>query len=261
MHARRVARGLVTSLVWLVGCGGGGASLNGAKLEGDDVTVSQVAVSSSCSVVDCVIAASQLIALAPLVPGADLDVAELQRHLFGCPKMVSATPAVMALDWGTGCTGPDGRDRHGRMQIDARDAVLADGPIRLSIESYGASGWSLTGDAVLHVAGGATSFELAQGTLTSDRVYHVSASFSVSIDAQDSAHPSLVSGTGSVDGVAFSIEQALKVPSDCAHPTGGTVSVELAPDRSALADFGAGGACDDLFTLTIGSDWQEVHLD
>ncbi|MFO0982801.1 MAG: hypothetical protein U1E76_13895 [Planctomycetota bacterium] len=260
----RASTGLMGIIVpALLGCGGGGGAGGSVTLSGDDVTVAQDALASSTALADCVVAATRLLQFTPVVPESDLDTHALFAQLFQCPTLAPDSPTRASFDWGSGCLGRDGRTRRGRMTVDVTGAVLEPLPGVLAVTGYGDDHSALDGSADVNFAvAGVIKFTLTGLRLTMDQTYDVKGELSVTLAAAPDPLQTRyeVGGSGSVGGVAFTIETPLRVQQDCAHPVSGTMTIELDGNRTAHADFG-GDTCDDVVALTVGESWQEVHLE
>ncbi len=204
--------------------------------------------------------------------------------LAGCAVVTRDTvsmPHTATIDFGTGCTGADGRTRSGKI------LVSYDGPYRnpgttitITFDNYFVNGNQVLGTKTIHNDGtngdGFLSFSInvsgqmvlasGAGTITwtsqRTRVWIAGESTQTRDDDQYS-----ITGTGSgtaANGDQFNgtIQTPLirnLAPGCRGHFTQGTVLLQRTGRPDKLVDFGT-GACDDEAVVTINGHTHLIHL-
>jgi hypothetical protein len=203
------------------------------------------------------------------------------KYLNGCAvvtKSTNTTPQVITIDFGTSCTGKDGKVRSGKIIVTS-DAFTTFPSIRKkTFDNYSVDGRKITGTMVKtilkdndnHVRTATfqedVTVNLPNGEGTAHRVANLTRQYQLNeLGVQDDNQ---VISWGTVEFTRFSgakttktIAQAnpLVFSAQCHHIVSGIVSFTTSNNRSWSINFG-NGECDNKAILTMGSKSKEINI-
>lgn len=191
---------------------------------------------------------------------------------------MSGTTRKMTIDFGTGCTGNDGRTRAGKILVSMTGRYRAQGTvITITFDGYSVNGNKIEGTKTITNMGknsnGNPYFEIkvTGGKITtsdnkvitwqSDRVREWTKGYSTLTPLDDEySITGSASGTNR-NGVNYSadITKALQVKIGCRWIESGTISVTPSGKATRVIDYG-NGDCDDSATVTINNKTYNITL-
>jgi len=202
-------------------------------------------------------------------------------YLTDCPIITinkNATPQVITIDFGTSCTGKDGKVRSGKIIITSASFTTFPSVRDKSFENYTVDGKKIEGsitktisrDQVNNIRTAVISENITitfpDGEGSAKRVANLTRQYqrNVLLNKNDNQ----IVSWGTVEFTRISGVVVTKtIPSDdplvfkmeCHHIVSGTVSVVTSNNRSWTIDYGDGD-CDNLATLTIGEKTKEIKI-
>ncbi|MBI3136017.1 MAG: hypothetical protein HYZ14_15170 [Bacteroidetes bacterium] len=187
-------------------------------------------------------------------------------------------PKTVTIDFGDGCTGPNGRTKKGKIIIDISNDIRVEGTTRvLTFEDFWIDDVTVTGSRTATNIGLSTSGNILiseTGTTVATRdgnsrtrtVNHQREWIQGSSTCEREDDEFLITGSGTITGACGEgthtiIEPLYVTPGACNYILSGTIKVERGNHRGGTIDFGD-GACDNTATLTTNhGDVFEINLD
>lgn len=202
-------------------------------------------------------------------------------YLTDCPVITvnkTATPQVMTIDFGTACTGKDGKVRSGKIIVTSTSFTTFPSVRDKSFDNYFVDGKKIEGSVAKMITKDqennirtavikeniTITFPDGEGKAT--RVADLTRQYQRNtllnpLDNQivswGTVEFTRVSGVKVTKTVTSQDPLAFKVA--CHHIVSGTVSVTTSDNRSWTINFGD-GACDNKATLTIGDKTKEIKI-
>ena len=202
-------------------------------------------------------------------------------YLTDCPVITvnkTATPQVMTIDFGTACTGKDGKVRSGKIIVTSTSFTTFPSVRDKSFDNYFVDGKKIEGSVAKTITKDqennirtavikeniTITFPDGEGKAT--RVADLTRQYQRNtllnpLDNQivswGTVEFTRVSGVKVTKTVTSQDPLAFKVA--CHHIVSGTVSVTTSDNRSWTINFGD-GACDNKATLTIGDKTKEIKI-
>lgn len=189
-----------------------------------------------------------------------------------------SSPRVVTIDFGTGCTGKDGKIRSGKISVTATSFKTFPSIRTKTFQNYIVDGKKVEGTIVKTILQDkvnnvrtATSREDITVTLpdnqgTSHRVADLTRIYDFEVsgvraDNKVTSWGSVVFTKASGVTITKTIEETnpLVYTASCHHIVSGLVSVTTSNGRSWSINFGTGD-CDNLATLTMGGKTREIRL-
>lgn len=201
-----------------------------------------------------------------------------------CPTITYQNPAgtfpnVITLDWGSGCTGQDGRFRSGALVVEVSDSYFTEGSVRsITSQNYSVNNWLVEGTRTVTNLGENSNGQLQWsvvvnnasitdpdgniGTWSTDRVR-------TQIDGAETE--SLLDDSYEITGTASGVNRkgnsytaTITVPLtknfDCRWVSSGVVEVTGQSGRTRTVDYG-NGDCDNEATVSFANGSQrEITL-
>ena len=206
---------------------------------------------------------------------------ESSAYLNDCPVITvdkTATPQVMTIDFGTACTGKDGKVRSGKITVTSTSFTTFPSVRDRSFDNYSVDGKKIEGSVTKTITKDQVNnirtavlqenititFPNNEGTAT--RVANLTRQYQRNTPA-NSADNQIVSW-GTVEFTRISGVKVTKTITStdplvfkvsCQHIVSGTVSVTTSDNRSWILNYGD-GTCDNKATLTIGTKTKEIKI-
>jgi hypothetical protein len=206
---------------------------------------------------------------------------ESSAYLNDCPVITvdkTATPQVMTIDFGTACTGKDGKVRSGKITVTSTSFTTFPSVRDRSFDNYSVDGKKIEGSVTKTITKDQVNnirtavlqenititFPNNEGTAT--RVANLTRQYQRNTPA-NSADNQIVSW-GTVEFTRISGVKVTKTITStdplvfkvsCQHIVSGTVSVTTSDNRSWTLNYGD-GTCDNKATLTIGTKTKEIKI-
>ena len=193
-------------------------------------------------------------------------------------KDTTASPEVITIDFGTSCTGKDGKIRSGKIIVSSDSFTTFPSVRKKSFENYSVDGKKIEGSMVKTILKDndnnirtATIQEDITVTLpnnegTAHRVANLTRQYQLNeLGIQDDSQ---VVSWGTVEFTRISGVKVTKTISavdplvykaDCHHIVSGTVSLTTSNNHNWSVNFG-NGECDNKATLTIGNRTKEITM-
>ncbi len=202
-------------------------------------------------------------------------------YLSDCPVVTfntTASPEVLTIDFGTSCTGKDGKIRSGKIIITSESFKTFPSVRDKSFDNYIVDGKKITGSIVKTILkDNVNNIRTAQITEnvtinfpdnegSSTRVSNITRQYQRG--ALGIRNDNQVVSWGTVEFTRLSgvkmnktitAENPLVFMADCHHIVSGIVSITTSNNRSWTIDYG-NGDCDNLATLTIGGKAKIIKI-
>jgi len=201
-----------------------------------------------------------------------------------CPSVTYQSPAgtfpnVITIDWGAGCTGPDGRFRSGAIVVEVSECHFTAGAVRtFTSQNYTVNGWQVEGVRTVTNLGdndqgqmqwnivvnnaSITDPDGAVGTWSTDRVRtQVEGGETESLSDDSYEITGTASGTNR-KGNSYTAEiiSPLYKSFECRWISSGVIEVTGSAGRSRQLDYGD-GTCDNKATVTfVNGNQREITL-
>ncbi len=212
-----------------------------------------------------------------------LKSANMANMLFlgDCPLVTfdrKATPQVMTIDFGTGCSGKDGKTRSGKIIVTSTAFNVFPSVRSKSFENFMVEGKKISGSVTKSISKDqennirtavvqeniTITFPNAEGTAT--RVANMTRQYMRSALANPADNQVVSWGTVEftrISGVkvtkTIAAEKPLVYKAACRHIVSGVVSFKNSENKSWKIDYGT-GVCDNIATLTIGDKTKEIKI-
>ncbi len=206
---------------------------------------------------------------------------ESSAYLTDCPVITvdkTATPQVMTIDFGTACTGKDGKVRSGKITVTSTSFTTFPSVRDRSFDNYSVDGKKIEGSVTKTITKDQVNnirtavlqenititFPNNEGTAT--RVANLTRQYQRNTPANSADNQIVSWGT-----VEFTRLSGIKVTKtitstdplvfkvSCRHIVSGTVSVTTSDNRSWTINYGD-GTCDNKAALTIGAKTKEIKI-
>jgi hypothetical protein len=193
-------------------------------------------------------------------------------QLAACPEVkFDLLAKQFTLDYGTGCTGADGKTRSGSITVQYSGTISTGVTLTLTYNNYKANNKTFNGQMSVTAAISSIAIEIKNGTVTDENgTSTINANFTMTADLKGTPKdPSddvyLVSGSGTVvesnKSYSFTMTEALRFEVGCSYPTSGKMTVTSNGGQPATVDFfPENGACDDVVLVTIGNLSTKINL-
>ena len=202
-------------------------------------------------------------------------------YLTDCPVITvnkTVTPQVMTIDFGTACTGKDGKVRSGKIIVTSASFTTFPSVRDKSFDNYVVDGKKIEGSVSKTITKDqennirtavimeniTITFPDSEGKAT--RVANLTRQYQRNILANPADNQIISWGTVEftrISGVkvtkTITAEDPLIFKAACHHIVSGTVSLTNSKDRSWTINYGD-GACDNKATLTIGDKTKEIRI-
>jgi len=202
-------------------------------------------------------------------------------YLSDCPVITvnkTATPQVMTIDFGTACTGKDGKVRSGKIIVTSTSFTTFPSVRDKSFENYFVDGKKVEGSITKTISKDqennirtavikeniTISFPDGEGKAT--RVANMTRQYQRNTFANPADNQVVSWGTieftrisGVKVGKVITAEKPLVFKVVCHHLVSGIVSISTSNNRSWTIDYG-NGECDNKATLTIGDKTKEIKI-
>jgi hypothetical protein len=206
---------------------------------------------------------------------------ESAAYLSDCPVVTvdkTATPQVMTIDFGTACTGKDGKVRSGKIAVTSTSFTTFPSVRDKSFDNYYVDGKKIEGSVTKTISKDqennirtaviaenvTITFPDGEGKAT--RVANMTRQYQRNTLADPADNRVVSWGTVEftrVSGVkitkTITAEKPLVFKTACHHIVSGMVSFTSSNNKSWTIDYG-NGECDNLATLTIGDKTKEIRI-
>lgn len=206
---------------------------------------------------------------------------ESSVYLSDCPAITvnrTASPQVMTIDFGTSCTGKDGKVRSGKIIVTSTAFNTFPSVRTKSFDNFSVDGKKIEGSVVKTISKDQENnirtaqiqenitiiFRDTEGT--AKRIANLTRQYQRNTLANREDNQVVSWGTvefTSVSGVkstkTITAEKPLVFKAACHHIVSGTVSFTTSNNRSWTIDYG-NGYCDNKATLTIGDKTKEITI-
>jgi len=245
----------------------------------DEIQVSQMETQAEETLADIDVLVDEALDLKfVLLKSASL---ESSVYLSDCPVITvnkTATPQVMTIDFGTACTGKDGKIRSGKIIVTSASFTTFPSVRDKSFENYFVDGKKIEGSVAKTISKDhennirtaviteniTITFPNGEGKAT--RVANMTRQYQRNTLANPADNQVVSWGTiefTRISGVkvnkVISAEKPLVFKVACHHLVSGIVSISTSNNRSWTIDYG-NGECDDKATLTIGDKTKEIKI-
>ena len=200
-----------------------------------------------------------------------------------CPTIIvnySTPPYSITLDWGTECTGPDGVERNGKVEISVNGMMTTkDNVATMKIENYIVDGKKITGTTKITFAGpnpgngwprydvvSEGKIEYADKSILSYKydgvTLHAEGATTATI-TDDVWRTEIHSASGvNQDGTTWTAKstKVMIKKGDCKWYNSGTLEITPSKGDKITIDFGD-GTCDNKAMMTVGTKTTEITLD
>jgi len=202
-------------------------------------------------------------------------------YLTDCPVVTfntTVSPEVLTIDFGTSCTGKDGKIRSGKIIVTSVSFKTFPSVRDKSFDNYTVDGKKITGSIVKTILKDAEnnirtaqitenvsiSFPDNEGTAT--RIANITRQYQRGVLGIRNDNQIVSWGTVEftrLSGVkinkTITAENPLVFKADCHHIVSGIVSITTSNNRSWTIDYGT-GECDNLATLTINGKSKVIRI-
>jgi hypothetical protein len=193
--------------------------------------------------------------------------------LLACPNLSFDVQAkTFTLDYGTGCTGKDGKTRSGSITVQYSGKLSTGATLTLTYNNYKTGNKTFNGTITATVFNSNTvALAINNATVTDDKgSATINANLTLTVDLKGTPqNPDddvyTISGSGTVaEGgktYSFTITDPLIFQVGCSFPTSGKMTVNSGDGQPASIDFFPdNGACDDVAVVTIGNVSKRITL-
>jgi hypothetical protein len=206
---------------------------------------------------------------ANIVPGLTKSAAIFA----GCPNFYFNLQArQFTLDYGSGCTGKDGRTRSGTITVQFSGKLSAGATLTLTYNNYKTNDKTFSGQIAATISNNNTiALVISDATVTDDNgTATVNANLTMTANLNDTPQAPdddvyAISGAGTVNEggktYSFTISDPLLFQVGCNFPTSGKMAITTTNSPDATIDFFPdNGACDDVAVVTIGGASKRIML-
>lgn len=202
-------------------------------------------------------------------------------YLNDCPTVTinaEASPKVMTIDFGTACTGKDGKVRSGKIIVTAESFTAFPSVRQKSFENYfvdqkkmeGSIVQTIVRDTATHIRTATIQEDVTitfpENGGTAHRVTNITRQYQPNILKDKTDNQTVSWGnvvftrtSGVVLTKAIAAETPLVYKAACGHIVSGIVSVSTSTNRNWTLDYG-NGACDDQATMTRDGKTKEITI-
>lgn len=202
-------------------------------------------------------------------------------YLNDCPAVTinaEASPKVMTIDFGTACTGKDGKVRSGKIIVTAESFTTFPSVRQKSFENYfvdqkkmeGSIVQTIVRDTATHIRTATIQEDVTitfpENGGTAHRVTNITRQYQPNILKDKTDNQTVSWGnvvftrtSGVVLTKAIAAETPLVYKAACGHIVSGIVSVSTSTNRNWTLDYG-NGACDDQATMTRDGKTKEITI-
>jgi hypothetical protein len=206
--------------------------------------------------------------LANTIPGLTKTAAPT-----ACPTFsFDASAKQFTLDYGTGCTGKDGKTRSGSITVQYFGKLSVGATLTLIFNNYKTSNKTFSGTMMATISNSnSVALVINNATVADDKgTATINASLMMTFDLKDTPqNPDddvyTISGSGAVaesdKTYSFITTEPLLIQPTCNFPTSGKMRLTRDKSSSTSIDFFPNnGACEDVAVMTIGGVSKTINL-